>query len=455
MRSLLRSTAVRLALGYAVLFIVSSLLLAVFLWWRTAIYLDREIDAVIVADGRAISDRLRDFGLPGAIETIGERVSHATDEHAIYLLVDPALTPVAGNLGAWPLAVGSAPGWYQINLVRAGKLYATRVLFVVLPGGFRLLVGRDVQDRVEIRALIVSGLGWSSLGAMVLAILGGLLVRSAVLRRVEAINRTASAIVLGDLSRRVPTRGSSDEFDRLAHTINALLEQIEQLIEGVRNASNVVAHDLRTPLAELRARLETLLHARPSPEATYDEIENAVADIDRVVEIFNALLRLAEIDSGVRRSGFRHVALAPVIAELMELYEPVAEEKEVALTVDAADGLAVHGDPSLLAQAIGNLVDNAIKYVPSGGKVSLLVAPCTPDQVVISVADDGPGIAESDKPRVIERFYRGDRGAVAEGIGLGLSVVDAVARLHGGKFTMCDNHPGLAATLILPRDADG
>ena len=192
MRSLLRSTAVRLAFGYAVLFIVSSLLLAGFLWWRTAIYLDREIDAVIIADGQAIADRLRDFGLPGAIDTISERVGRASDQRAIYLLTDPMLTPLAGNLQAWPLAVRSAPGWYQINLVRDGNLQMTRVLFLQLPSGFRLLVGRDVEDRVEVRELIVSALGWSSLGALILAIAGGLLVRGAVLRRVEAINRTAT-----------------------------------------------------------------------------------------------------------------------------------------------------------------------------------------------------------------------------------------------------------------------
>ena len=362
---------------------------------------------------------------------------------------------MAGNLAAWPLVGRIRAGLgTQINLVRDGTLHVTRALFVVLPGEFRLLVGRDAQDRVEIRALIVSGLGWSSLGAIALAILGGLLVRRAVLRRVETINRTASAIVLGDLSRRVPTRGSSDEFDRLAQTINTLLEQIEQLIEGVRNASNVVAHDLRTPLTELRTRLETLLRARPAPEATFEEIHYAVGDIDRVVEIFNALLRLAEIDSGVRRAGFRYVALAPVVGELRDLYEPVAEDKEVVLTVDAAADMAVHGDPNLLAQAIGNLVDNAIKFVPHAGHVSLRVAPSAPDQVTIAVSDDGPGIAEADKARVTERFYRGHRGKQTEGIGLGLSVVDAVARLHGGTFTMTENGPGLVATLTLPRDIE-
>lgn len=454
MRSLLRSTAVRLAFGYAVLFIVSSLLLAGFLWWRTAIYLDREIDAVIIADGQAIADRLRDFGLPGAIDTITERVGRASDQRAIYLLTDPMLTPLAGNLQAWPLAVRSAPGWYQINLVRDGNLHMTRVLFLELPSGFRLLVGRDVEDRIEVRELIVSALGWSSLGALILAIAGGLLVRGAVLRRVEAINRTATAIVLGDLSHRVPTRGSSDEFDRLARTINTMLEQIEHLIEGVRNATNAVAHDLRTPLAELRTRLETLITVRPPQAETYEELQDAVADIDRIVNIFNALLRLAEIDSGVRRAGFRRVELAGVTTELMELYEPLAEEKHVALTVDAPEGIAVRGDPDLLAQAIGNLVDNAIKYTPCEGKVALRIASDTKDQVAIAVTDTGPGVADADKARATERFYRGNRASGTEGVGLGLSVVDAVARLHGGALSLTDSRPGLEAILTLPRDTD-
>jgi signal transduction histidine kinase len=357
-------------------------------------------------------------------------------------------------LQAWPLAVRSSPGWYQIKLVRDGNLHTTRALFFELPSGFRLLVGRDVEDRVEVRGLIVSALGWSSLGALILAVVGGSLVRGAVLRRVEAINRTASAIVLGDLSHRVPTRGSSDEFDRLARTINAMLEQIQHLIEGVRNATNVVAHDLRTPLAELRTRLETLITIRPPLAETYEEIYGAVSDIDRIVNIFNALLRLAEIDSGVRRAGFRRVELAGVTTELMELYEPLAEEKRVALTVDAPEGIAVRGDPDLLAQAIGNLVDNAIKYTPCGGMVALQVSSDTTNQVAIAVVDTGPGISDAEKARATERFYRGNRASGTEGTGLGLSVVDAVARLHNGVLTLIDNRPGLGAVLTLPRDVD-
>jgi signal transduction histidine kinase len=454
MRELLRSTAVRLALGYAMLFIVSSLLLTGFLWWRTTAYLDREIDAVILADGQAIADRFRDFGLAGAVATIEERVTQTSDEHAIYLMVDPTLRPVAGNLQAWPLAVGSAPGWHQIELVRDNKTYAAQSLYAPMPGGFRLLVARDVQDRVEIRSLVVGALIWAALGSLILASIGGLLVRRGVLRRVETINRTATAIVQGDFSQRVPTQGSSDEFDRLARTVNTMLAQIQGLVDGVRNASNVVAHDLRTPLAELRARLEGLLRSRPPAEAAYEEVQRAVADIDRIVGVFNALLRLADIDSGVRRSGFRPVDLTAIAAEIGELYEPLAEEKELALKVEAAEGSTVVGDPDLIAQAIGNLVDNAIKYVPNGGAIALRIAPDGPDRMEIAVSDNGPGIPDAEKPSAVERFYRGQRGHGPDGIGLGLSVADAIARLHGGVLSLRNNHPGLIVALVLPK-ADG
>ena len=446
----LRSTSVRLALGYAGLFIISSLLLVGFLWWRTAGYLDREIDAVILADAQAIGDRLHDFGLPGAITTIDSRVGETADEHAIFLLTDPALTRMAGNLDAWPAEVGSSPGWYQVPLAQDGKLHATRILHVVLRGNFHLLVGRDVQDRAVIRALILDALYWAFGTALILAVAGGLLVRRAVLQRVEAINRTANAIVQGDLTRRLLTRDSSDEFDQLAQTINGMLQQIELLVDGIQNTSNAVAHDLRTPLAELRSRLEEILRTRPPADATFDAVQGAIADIDHIIGIFNALLRLAEIDSGVRRSEFRIVELREVVAEVAELYGPLVEEKGAVLVVDAPRALTVNGDPFLLAQAIGNLVDNAVKYAPVGGTVALTLARRTDGQAEIAVADNGPGIPDLEKSRVTQRFYRGDASRGTPGIGLGLSVVAAVAQLHGGVLSLMDNRPGLNASLILP-----
>jgi signal transduction histidine kinase len=447
----LRSTSLRLALVYAAIFILSSLLLVGVVWWRTAAYLQQETDAVILADAQAIGDRLQDFGLPGAIETIDQRIATPSDdEHAIYFLGDPTLSRVAGNLVAWPAELGSDPGWYQIELERHGRLHATRVLFVRLAGGFDLLVGRDVQDRVAIQQLILDGLAWAAGTAVLLAIGGGLLVRRSVMGRVDAINRTAAAIVQGDLTQRVPMRGSSDEFDQLAQTINGLLQQIEILIDGVRNASNAVAHDLRTPLAELRGRLEGLFRARPDPQTTFGELEGAVSDLDRLIGIFNALLRLAEIDSGARLTGFTAVRIDQIIDEVADLYLPVAEENGVSIVTVAPPGLFVTGDPYLLAQAIGNLVDNAVKFSPVGGTIRVSAQGSEADRIAIVVSDEGPGIADAEKVRVTERFYRGEASAGRDGVGLGLSLVAAVARLHGGALGLSNGTPGLVAKLLLP-----
>jgi methyl-accepting chemotaxis protein len=263
---LLRSTSVRLALGFAGLFIASSLILVGILWWQTASYLDREIDAVILADANAVGDGLRNFGLRGAIDAINARIGRSGDANALYFLADPTLSPIAGNLAAWPLTVPRATGWFQTDMVHGGELHETRLLHVRLADGFHLLIGRDVHDREAIRRLVLVGLGWAGGAALVLAVLGGLLVRRAALQRVELINRTAAAIVEGDLAHRVPLRQSGDEFDQLAATVNRMLEQIQTLVEGVRNVSNAIAHDLRTPLAELRVRLEALA-ARRAPRA--------------------------------------------------------------------------------------------------------------------------------------------------------------------------------------------
>ncbi len=445
-----RSISVRLALAYATIFILSSLLLVGVLWWRTAGYLDREVDAVILADAQAVGDRLHDFGLTGAIETINQRVGRAGDEHAIYLLTDPTLTPVAGNLDAWPLGIGHQQGWHQIELASHGTLHATRVLYVVLSSGFHLLVGRDVEDRAAIQQAILDGFSWTAAAAILLAIGGGLLVRRAILRRVDVINRTATAIIHGDLSSRLPTGDSSDEFDRLAQTINGMLQQIEVLVDGVRSASNAVAHDLRTPLAELRGRLEELLRTQPSAEATLQEVGEAVADLDRVIAVFNALLRLAEIDSGARLSGFREFDLHEIAAEVVDLYGPVAEEKSVSLRLEASPGLLVVGDPFLLAQALGNLVDNAVKYSSAQGAVVLTAARCANGRIEILVSDNGPGIPDVERPHVTERFFRGEASRGTAGFGLGLSLVAAVARLHGGSLVLAAADPGLIATVTLP-----
>jgi signal transduction histidine kinase len=447
---LLRSGSVRLALGYAGLFIASSLLLVGLLWWRTAAYLDREIDAVIYADTQAIGDRFRDFGLSGVIETIQERSGSKGDQNAIYLLVNPARQRLAGNLSAWPAEIGYATGWYQVEMRHEGQDHSTRLLNVALPGGFQLLVGRDVEVRDQMRALILNGLAWATAAALVIAAVGGIFARRALLGRIDTISRATTAIVQGDLAQRVPEGGTTDEFDQLSRMINRMLDQIQQLIEGVRNVSNAVAHDLRTPLTEARTRLEDLLSRRPETSTVFGEIEATVGDIDRVIEMSNALLRLAEIDSGVRRSGFRQVDLAEMVLEVAELYQPAADAKGIAFHVDAPAGLTANGDPFLLAQAVGNLVDNAIKYAPTNGAVDIRLEHRQDGDAEISVSDTGPGIAESEKALATDRFYRGDASRGEVGFGLGLSLVLSVAKLHRGRLTFGDRHPGLIAALILP-----
>jgi len=448
MTRLLRSSSVRLALAYAAVFIISSLALAGLLWWQTASYLDRETDAVILANKRAVSDQFRDSGLDGAMSTIRDRVANG-DKEAIYLLANPVFEPLEGNLSAWPAEVGYKPGWSDATMFNNGEPHATRLLNVPLPGGLHLLIGRDVEDRARIRVLILNGLAWAVIAALVIALLGAVITRRALSVRIELIQRTATAIVQGDWGQRIPEAASGDEFDQLTRTINQMLEQIQALLEGVRNVSNAVAHDLRTPLAEARARLEDVLRGDTSGDMAAG-VEQAVDDIDRVIAMSNALLRLAEIDSGVRRSGFREVELEEVASEVLELYQPIAQEKGVALTSNLAGVPRVRGDPFLLAQAVGNLIDNAIKYTPAAGAINVRIEAEANGEIAMTVADNGPGIVDMEKARVTERFYRGDTSRGTAGVGLGLSLVAAIARLHGGTLILADNSPGLSASVRLP-----
>ena len=236
----------------------------------------------------------------------------------------------------------------------------------------------------------------------------------------------------------------------LASTINGMLDQIELLVHGVRNVSNSIAHDLRTPLAELRSRLEELALMRPPPQATFAEIDGAVADVDRVIRIFDALLRLAEIDAGMRRSGFVSLDVVDLAATAVEFYAPAAELKNISLGFHAERPLTVSGDPILLAQALSNLIDNALKYAPQNGAIEVAVRQRPDAAVEIAVADNGPGISDSEKAKVLERFYRGDASRGTPGVGLGLSLVHAVAKLHGSVLELSDRRPGLCVMLVLP-----
>jgi signal transduction histidine kinase len=446
---LLRFSAFNLALGYIALSIAVLILFAIPLGiaWRGGI--DEARTEHLQQDVQRLTDIFSTQGAQGVVKAVDHHLGSPFSVDRITLFTDPALARLSGNLSGWPAGIPDSPGTHELSLDQGGSSRRAVVVHAILPGGYHLLVGREISRFKKLEALFWYGLAGAAAAILLLGWLGGTLIRRVLLSELHNISQTASAIVAGDLSRRLPTLGGTDEFEVLAQTLNRMLDQIEQLIQGVRNVSNAIAHDLRTPLAELRSRLEELTLVRPSADETFAELDAAVADVDRVLGIFNALLRLAEIDTGARRSGFVQVDVAQVASEAAEFYQPVAELKKVRLSFESTGKPSVAGDPVLLAQAIGNLIDNALKYARENGTITVDVAQQSDGVTEIAVSDDGPGIPDEEKPKVIERFYRGDASRGTPGVGLGLSLVAAVAKLHGGQLQLSDNHPGLRATLIL------
>ncbi len=447
--SLWHSAGLRLAVVYAVLFALSALALVLFLWWATAGLLDRQVEAAMRADAQGLSEQWADGGSPALKQTIEDRLAENVDDDAIYLLADPAMHPVAGNLAIWPPAVTATDVVYELMVSRAGITSVARVQRFDLPDGSHLLIGRDVETRTPLRGLLTSALLWSVALLAVLGIVGGLVMQRLFRRMIASVTATAGAIAQGDLSRRVRATGRGDEFDRLADTINDMLDRIGRLMDGVRAVSNSIAHDLRTPIARARARLEDAACHAAGAEELRAAVGRAMADLDGVTAIFDALLRIAEIEAGTRRAAFADQDLLPLLDGLAELYTPPAEERGLALVYTASGPLPVHGDRDLIGQAVVNLLDNALKFSLPGGTVRLS-GEASPSHVVLTVQDCGPGIPEADRARATERFYRGEQARQTPGSGLGLALVDAVATLHGGSLALTDAGPGLRAVLTLP-----
>ncbi|MGH8787819.1 MAG: sensor histidine kinase [Cupriavidus necator] len=447
----LRFSALNVGLGYvAVSLVVLTLFATPLLYaWRNTIEQSRT--EALQADAQNMADLFVRHGADALVAAIGTRVGGELEdvENTIILFTDPALAKLAGNLPAWPREVPASTGMHAASIDVLNRVVRVVLIHRVLPGGYHLLLGRDVSRFEKLETLFMSGLAGAACMVLLLGVAGGLLVRRMLLSKVHDINLAAAAIMQGNLAHRLPAYGGESELNTLVETENRMLDQIEYLVEGIRNVSNAIAHDLRTPLAELRSRLEELSVTRPRPEQTFAEIDSAIADVDRVMGIFNALLRLAEIDSGTRRSGFIEVDAADVAGEAAEFYQPVAELQGVALSFASSGPLPLAGDPLLLAQAVGNLIDNALKYAQKRGTITVEASRRADGAVVISVSDDGPGIPDDEKHKVLERFYRGDASRSTPGVGLGLSLVAAVAKLHGGALELTDNHPGLRATLVL------
>src|SRR5579863_8746644 len=448
---LLQTQAFRIVLLYVLLFAFSVTALLLFTYWNTRRTLDAQTDQIIEADIIGLSEQYQHFGLPGLVETVRSRSLH--QGQAIYLLADGLHHVVAGNLEFWPQiseSTGDSMVEFDYDRPIDGKLESRRargrVLPLPLPADFELLVAQDVHDRYLTERMFTTTLPWTVLLMLIVGTVGGALMSRNMLRQLDAINRTSGQIIKGDLTRRVPLDGSGDEFDILAENLNRMLDRIERLMKGLREVTDSVAHDLRTPLNRLRNRLEESVARLNSSGMQAGEIERAIAETDQLIGTFNALLLIAETDAGTTRAAMSPLDLGSVAADVAELYEPLADEKKVSLMLMPGAAVAIEGNRSLIAQALANLVDNAIKYTPAGGKVHIRTA-VTPDGVELSVADSGPGIPATDRPRVTERFVRLEASRNSPGTGLGLSLVAAVAHFHNAELLLEDNEPGLRAIL--------
>ena len=456
---MLGTTVFRLALLYLLLFCLSAMAMLAFLYWNTAGFIQRQTDLTIDAETTGLAEQYRQRGLNGLVRVIVER--SASDRHgdSIYLLADSMLRPLAGNLEAWPEEVPDAGGWidFQMATLRAADdtPHEARARIFKLAEDFHLLVGRDVYEARRLGTLLREAIAWSLVLVIALGLGGGWVLGRNALQRVEEINRTSRDIMAGDLSRRVPVSGSGDELDRLAESLNNMLDQIERLMTGMREVTDNIAHDLRSPISRMRSSLELALIEDESggatqPGARRETLEKAIADADGLLGTFNALLSIAQAEAGSAREDWEQLDLAELAGDLFELYQPVAEDAGLTLALDAVPVPTVRGNRHLLTQAVANLIDNAMKYGAGGGEIALRVG-SDRGHAFVSVADRGPGIAPADRGRVTDRFVRLDGSRSKPGSGLGLSLARAAATLHGGVLRLEDNLPGLAATIELPR----
>lgn len=450
---ILRSSTFRLALLYVLLLSGSVAILLGFIYWSTAGYMDRQTTATIQAEIRGLAEQYRRRGLGGLTALISERVARDPVGSNVYLLVDDDLKRVVGNLDRWPAEAPDAEGWIGFRLREWGPARAeeheARAQVFLLRGGLHLLVGRDVRDLEATRDLILDALTWGLAITAALALLGSWLMSAGLVRRLDSINQISREIMEGDLTRRIPLSGSGDDFDKLAASLNAMLERIEALMASVRQVSDNIAHDLRTPLTRLRNKLELLRAELPSSGKARTLSEETIGDAEEMLTTFNALLRIARIESGSRRAAFDDVDLARLVEDVVELYEPVAADRDQCLTYSGAAFAAVFGDRDLLFQVLTNLVDNAIKYTPAGGEIHVSVDTDPAGPVRVVVADNGPGIPSELHGQVFRRFFRVDDSRSTPGSGLGLSLVQAVVQLHRATIELSDNAPGLRVTLLL------
>ncbi len=455
------ATAFRLALAILLLSAIGAGVVLYIIAWQVESVVDNEIARTIDAESQGLIDAFDNAGIR-RLEAVIE--ARKTEPGApLYLLTNPIGEPLAGNVEQIPAEVLLHRGFLPIMYRGSGSSERGRQALVgvyVLPGGFRLLIGHDLGDRARIGKVMVRALAISLVFFAALGALGALFVARRVLKRIDDINTSAHGIMAGDLTRRLPVSGSGDELDRLAEGLNEMLGRISELMEGLQEVSDNIAHDLRTPLTRLRNHAEAAL-AFGGDAATYRQaLEKTIEESDQLIGIFNALLLIARAEAGGDMGPLQPFDVGEAARSVGELYEPIAEEEGVDLTIDAEDGLKVRGNRELIGQAIANLVDNALKYgAPQKGVGDVkpdvrITARRAGGSIVLTVADRGQGIEPADRARVLDRFVRLEGSRSRPGSGLGLSLAAAVARMHGGTVDLEDNQPGLRVRVTLPAAED-
>jgi len=449
----LRSSTLRLAFIYVILFSAAIFGLLGYVYWSTARYLSEISDRAISAESALLTKAYEAGGRDGLVKFINRRLTDVHFNDWVYLLVDNSFDYVAGNLKRWPALLRGDGGWSTIAAAdwqaKAAKPQTLRATYQVLPDGHHLLLGQDTADLDRFGGRVTIGLASAAFLFLVLAAAAGISTSRRSVARIEAINMTSREIMRSGLGERIPLRGTGDEWDGLADNLNSMLDRIEELVETNRQVSDNVAHDLRTPLTRMRGRLERALNQQLDVGHYRSLVNDTISDLDEILTTFSSLLRISQIEARDRTAAFRNIDLSEIVREVVELFEPTAEERAVRLKVFARETVSVVGDRDLLFDAISNLVDNAIKHGGDRREISVAVARCA-EGPILSIGDRGPGIPIEERNHVLRRFYRLERSRNRPGNGLGLSLVAAVAGLHGAHIIMADNSPGLRIELHFP-----
>ena len=445
----LRSSTFRLTLAYLGLFGISSAILLSAINWMAVRFNDEQVRAVIEEDMTLLLEQGRSGGLPALQHLIAERAAVEPNRRAVYILRDPWHNLLAGNLSGWPPQKPDGDNFiaFDIEVTEGGatRKHPALARVIVDNNGSSLLVGRDINDLVTSQKLMNTASLLGIAAIVVLGLVGGLILSRWMLARLDRINRSTAQIMAGEFGRRIVIEGNGDEFDNLAQNLNAMLERIERLLAGMRQVSEDIAHDLRTPLNRMRARIEVALMGEPDSDEARALLDQTLQDADALIETFNALLAIARAEAGAQQGDWERLDLAEIARDVAELYEPLAEEGSIELRLDLRPGAVILCHRQLVSQAIANIADNAIKYTPAGGVVTIATRPSpTPN---VTVTDMGPGIPPELREHAKQRFVRLDAQRSTPGSGLGLSLVDAVAKLHEARLTLDDNHPGLKVSL--------